>query len=231
MGGTQSASSADASLPGQPHHSSDDIPYTSYSVDRNGIRDYAQISGKTNSPAKSSPNKAKNRTSTGSPAHNIVVVAEGTTPSEDARLASELQKMRDIPTFMPLIRGAPSLTSMEEANAMDKLDHRQLLLLCLRYQQHLKQCSEAVSFDQNVITNRIKEVDTEANVMTNLLFERQRRYAKLAEQIQKINEMSFTLQKVTKNVNQLIPLMDRLNNVLPDEERLEPFLMRKESKS
>ena len=38
MGGTQSASSADASLPGQPHHSSDDIPYTSYSVDRNGIR-------------------------------------------------------------------------------------------------------------------------------------------------------------------------------------------------
>ena len=85
--------------------------------------DYAQISGRTNSPARSSP-KTKGRNATGSPAHSIVVVAEGTAPNEDARLASELQKMRDIPTFMPLIRGAPSLSSMDEASPMDKLDHR-----------------------------------------------------------------------------------------------------------
>ncbi|XP_022085631.1 BLOC-1-related complex subunit 5-like isoform X2 [Acanthaster planci] len=192
-------------------------------------RDYAQISGKTNSPAKSSP-KLKGQNATGSPAHNIIVVAEATAPSEDARLASELQKMRDIPTFTPLIRSTPSLSSLEETGAMDKLDHRQLLHLCLRYQQHLKQCSEAVSFDQNVLVNRIKEVDTEAVAMANLLSERQRKYSKVAERIQKINEMSFTLQKVTKNLNQLIPLMERLNNVLPEEERLEPFTMRKEAR-
>ncbi|XP_038053848.1 BLOC-1-related complex subunit 5-like [Patiria miniata] len=230
MGASQSGgTSADASSSGQPN-SSDDIPYTSYSVDRQGMRDYARISDRTNSPAKSSP-KLKAHNSTGSPAHNIIVVAEGNAPSEDARLASELQKMRDIPTFTPLIRSTPSLSSLEEASAMDKLDHRQLLLVCLRYQQHLKQCSEAVSFDQNVIANRIKEVDAEVIAMTNLLSERQRKYSKVAERIQKINEMSFTLQKVTKNVNQLIPLMERLNNVLPEEERLEPFTMRKEVKS
>ena len=72
----------------------------------------------------------------------------------------ELTRLGTIPAFYPIMRGSLNIpTSARDSDLLDKLDHRNLLMLCLRYQEHLKQLAEAVAFDQNALCIRIKEVD------------------------------------------------------------------------
>ena len=95
----------------------------------------------------------------GTPKHDIVVVAEGQTPVKDPD--PELTKLNAIPVFLPILRGSLNVpTSSRDLDMLDKMDYRQLLLLCLRYQEHLKQLSEAVAFDQNALCIRLKEVSS-----------------------------------------------------------------------
>lgn len=71
----------------------------------------------------------------------------------------ELTRLGTIPVFYPIMRGSLNLpTSSREADILEKMDPKSLLQLCLRYQEHLKQLSESVAFDQNALCIRIKEV-------------------------------------------------------------------------
>ena len=59
--------------------------------------------------------------------------------------------------------------------------------------------------------------------------ERQKKFSKYADQMQKVQEMNTILNKVKNNLEQTLPLMERLNSVLPPEEQLEPFSLEKHS--
>lgn len=71
----------------------------------------------------------------------------------------ELTKLNTIPIFRPILRGTINIPPGVKDSDLDHLDPEHVISLCLRYQEHFKQLAEAVSFDQNALCIRIKEVE------------------------------------------------------------------------
>jgi len=66
-------------------------------------------------------------------------------------------------------------------------------------------------------------VDFAAQTVYNSLTEQQKKFSHCAEQIQKVGEISSTLNRIHQTIEQTVPVMQRLNSVLPESEQLERF--------
>jgi len=68
------------------------------------------------------------------------------------------------------------------------------------------------------------QIDFETTRIATVMAERQRKFDKCAEKLQKVTEISAQLNKCHSILNQALESLDTLNNALPIEERLEPFV-------
>ena len=81
---------------------------------------------------------------------------------EDRDLDPELQRLRDIPSFLPIIRCSTNATGAamtKDPDILEALDHRGLQALAARYQNHLRFCAGVVSTEQAEICRRVRDID------------------------------------------------------------------------
>ncbi|XP_014668126.1 PREDICTED: loss of heterozygosity 12 chromosomal region 1 protein homolog [Priapulus caudatus] len=199
--------------------SSGDIPYTFYTVGR-PIGDSPKHQPKGRNRLHGSPQqKIRERAIP----KDIVVVKEGVHHQHSIASDPDLMALQENPTFLPIMRGALNVPSTSNLDALDKLDYRQVLLLCMRYQEHLRKSADVVQNEQNVISNRIPGIDFAISTLTNMLTDRQKKYAKHAEKMQRVHDIALTLNKSQRHMEQIMGLLQELNEMLPDDQRFEPF--------
>ena len=77
-------------------------------------------------------------------------------------LDPELQRLKEIPSFLPIIRCSTNATGAaktKDPDILEALDHRGLHALAQRYQNHLRFSAGVVSTEQAEICRRVRDVD------------------------------------------------------------------------
>lgn len=165
------------------------------------------------------------------PHDTLVIVNRGPGLNEEAEELEndpELVRLNEIPSFLPIMRASLSASGSSMAkdpDILERLDCRGILALCQRYENHLRFVSGVVSTDQAEICKKIRGVDDRISKVTSVLTDRQKRCQKQTEQLKKgPAEMSKTLSRCHMLLNENIEQLEVLNNMLPVEDRLEPFV-------
>ncbi|EFN84905.1 Loss of heterozygosity 12 chromosomal region 1 protein-like protein [Harpegnathos saltator] len=226
--------------PGASICSDSDLPYISYTVNR-PIGDSpkmtnkqssqlyrgkslgaAEISRRKNSLGGiSHGHRQKSMLQQDKTQHNIVVVkAAQADPTADKD--PDLVRLQSIPMFLPIMRGTLNLPpGVRDPEVLERLDPVGLFNLCARYQHHLNTNAQTVAAEQAALC---ASMETDLAKMLNQAVERQKRFARFAEQLNKVHELSRQLTRCHSQLNQTLESLETLNNLLPVEERLEPFV-------
>ncbi|KAL1513207.1 hypothetical protein ABEB36_002645 [Hypothenemus hampei] len=214
------------SSPGPSMCSDTDLPYISYTVNR-PIGDSPKLGNKqliksksTTTPRRSQatkPARTKN-------ARNIVVVKESDSNLGNRDKDPDVVRLQSIPMFLPIMRATLNLPAARDPEVLERLDPTSFRNLCLRYQRHLTATANLVATEQNQLTQKVREVDTDISKLVGVATERQKKYAKYAEKLSKVQELSHQLNRCHMLLNQILESIETLNNSLDIEDRLEPFI-------
>ena len=96
--------------------------------------------------------------------------------------------------------------------------------MCCRLQTHFNTCANIVAENQKDINSKIKEIDRITAEQLNKLKEKQRTSATQSETFAKVRNISQTLARCNQLLNENIESLEILNNLLPIDQRLEPFV-------
>ncbi|KAF2358910.1 tumor suppressor protein LOH1CR12 [Trinorchestia longiramus] len=156
----------------------------------------------------------------GRPSEVVVVREAPTNTQQDADLA----RLQLISPFLPIMRGALTAPAARDPEVLERISPAHLSGLCRAYQAHLHAAAATTAATQDDITAAVKQVEATLATVVSILTERQRAYARHAEHLSRVGELSHSLTTCHANLNTLIETLDTLNNLLPIPDRLEPFV-------
>ncbi|XP_047737911.1 BLOC-1-related complex subunit 5-like [Hyalella azteca] len=224
-----SGPSVDRSVSSSPRPSicSDaDLPYISYTVNRpigDSPKHSSRVGGalrRTGSHRRLGRRSSQSGGAVGRPSEVVVVREAPTNSQQDADLA----RLQCIQPFLPIMRGALTAPAVRDPEVLERISPAHLCALARCYQTHLHAAAAATAAQQDDITAAIKQLDATLATVMSILTERQRAFARHAERLSHVSELSHSLTTCHANLNTLIETLDTLNNLLPIPDRLEPFV-------
>ncbi|XP_063705780.1 BLOC-1-related complex subunit 5 [Culicoides brevitarsis] len=234
-GGVNSPSESRPVSPPMSICSDSDLPYISYTDkpigDSPKLRNKGQNSGKSVRPNSVIVGGSSNKQSISgfkskvrpNTAHNIVVV-KAAAKQESLDKDPDIVRLQNIPQFLPVMRGTLSLPANRDPEVLERLQPLHMNVMCSRLQSHFNVCANKVASDQQQINDTIKEIDKAIQEQHLQLVERQKAYSQYAETFNKVRQISQQLSRCNTMLNETIESMETLNNFLPVEHRLEPFV-------
>ena len=212
-----------ASSPRQDSVCSDsgDVPYVSYTVNKpigdspKKVALSLSKAGRFTSPRLSRSLRSGRLVQS---QHNTIVTVNRA-GAEAAKADLDLVKLAEIPSFVPIMQ-----SGADTGDILSRLDHAPLAAMLQRYEDQLRVCATRVAAEQGNINRLVREVDTSLADITSKMVERQKKYEKHSEKLAGGREISRSLAKCHMLLNENIDMMDALNNSLPLDLRLEPFV-------
>lgn len=217
--------------PGLSVCSDSELPYISYTVNRpigdspkHPVKQGHLLRGRSQGSSTSPSRKnVLRKIPLAKTQHNVVVVkaaAKENTSDKDP----DILRLQKIPLFLPIMRGTLNVPAARDPEILERLDPRALHRLCLRCQRHMTESALSVANEQDRLALRIKEIDVEVAQILSVYIERQKMYSKHAETLSKVSELTAQIAKCHLVLNKTLESMEKLSNLLPAEERLEPFV-------
>lgn len=158
-----------------------------------------------------------------STAHNVVVV-HSAAKDPGVEFNAEIQRLKSIPMFLPVMRGTLSLPANRDPEVLERLQPAHLKNICSTMQTHYNTHAKRIANDQLQLAAKVKEVDGEIVRVMGLMVEKQKLYATYAESFSKVRTISQQLTRCNTLLNQNIESMEQLNLMLDVDDRLEPFV-------
>ncbi|KAJ0182889.1 hypothetical protein K1T71_000865 [Dendrolimus kikuchii] len=210
--------------PGASVCSDSELPYISYTVDR-PIGDSPKTSAKNQRSADGKKSLLQRRQLSlqarkTKRARDIVVVK----PPTDEQLDEDIQRLQEIPTFLPIMRGTLGLPGARDPEVLEGLDYRPWVRLTTRLQAHLAACAHPLAGEEISLATKIKEADSEISRLYSALVDKQRANARHAERLSRVHETANQLSRCNSILKQTLQDAEELNMMLPEDKRLEPFV-------
>ena len=108
--------------------------------------------------------------------------------------------LQRIPLFLPIIRSSLSTTHPREPDIVDRLDTGALQRMVSLLQDVMRHSAESIAGQQNQLALATKEVDSQLAAIMAALTERQKQYARHAEKLARIHEVSHSLSRYGKHL-------------------------------
>ena len=126
--------------------------------------------------------------------------------------------------FLPIIRSSLSTTHPREPDIVDRLNGGALQIISSLIEEYMKTNVDAIAADQHQLAQQSKQIEAQLASIMSALTDRQKLYAKYAEKLSRIHEVSHSLTRCQLALTTALDSIETLNGQLPPTERLEEFV-------
>ena len=149
----------------------------------------------------------------------IVVSDHADSGKNQPEIDNTMRQLENLAMTPPIIRNVGNITQ-NDIDLLPHLNPNPLTEMLLRYQYHMTECAEAVSFDQNAITKRMREIELFSVTVMKEANERQKHMDTILGKLQKVVEIDSLVDRIHVNLDKTLELMKKVNQALPDQDKL-----------